>query len=220
MYRVRTFGDTVFIAGGISDDRDSASFHAVCHRTLQAAAVIIELFSYQWTHTPAHVVCLRQVSSVDRAIVMPSVRIGVHCGNATLLVEPSTVGPPVFDVVGPSVGATVAVCNSAHTNTVNASEQVIEAARKSGEAFDSEFQFASATRRVSTHTGTVKTQLMRAANVAVPSRVVFAMGIRRATVRVYCGTEEKGGMAGSPHGSQQDLGSVVSGVSRQSKAFA
>jgi class 3 adenylate cyclase len=188
LYRVRTFGDTVLIVGGIADEKDSASFSQVCHRTLQAAAAVLELFSYQWTHSPSHVPCLRDVSTFDRAMVMPSVRIGAHCGPATLVVEPAEIGPPIFDVLGANVGATVAVCAGAHTNTINATEAMIDAARKAGK-FEM-FQFDDNARRVTTKVGVMKTQLMRGANVPVPPRVVFAMSIRRATVRVHFGQSE------------------------------
>jgi hypothetical protein len=98
-----------------------------------------------------------------------SVRIGAHCGPATLVVEPAEIGTPIFDVLGANVGATVAVCAGAHTNTINATEAMMEAARKAGK-FEM-FQFDDNVRRVTTKVGVMKTQLMRGANVPVPPRV-------------------------------------------------
>jgi hypothetical protein len=212
LYRVRTFGDMVLIAGGVAEDKESsAGLNSVCQRTLQAASVLLELFSYQWSHTPSHVTCLRQISTSERSIQMPSVKIGAHVGPATILVEPNAVGPPVFDVVGANVGAAHAICSGAHTNTINASEAIIEGARRVGN-FD-QFQFDENQKRVSTRLGVIRTQLMRGANVPVPPRVVFALGIRRATVRVHFGQEGPAGDRGveaSPPGSTNDLGSVAS----------
>ena len=132
------------------------------------------------------------------SVLMPAMRIGIHCGPATFsMLEIGNT--PSFDMFGPSVALAKRMEATCAPNRIH----LTEAAKELLEMADTEmaFSFDAARKTAVKGIGTINSYLVASADIVIPDELLKTMHVQHAVRRVY---HEEFAYANNPSGANNN----------------
>eukprot|EP00744_Colponema_vietnamica_P006211 GILI01009027.1.p1 GENE.GILI01009027.1~~GILI01009027.1.p1 ORF type:complete len:559 (-),score=83.73 GILI01009027.1:443-2119(-) len=209
MFKVKTFGDNFMIVAGVNkqmasrsaaiknkmkdegsviastltaDDRnvDDNEDMSIA-RCVEAAAVIMQLFSYMFIHNPQHIGFLRKRIKAKQIQDMAMVRIGIATGPTNLIMTRHD-GFPFFLALSEYAAVAFKLQQAAKSNSINISSDVKKALIRVGK--DNSYEFGK--DRTLLHKKIVVTStLIQKANVPIPPAILSNLRVGRSPYRLF-----------------------------------
>eukprot|EP00744_Colponema_vietnamica_P006029 GILI01008786.1.p1 GENE.GILI01008786.1~~GILI01008786.1.p1 ORF type:complete len:894 (+),score=146.60 GILI01008786.1:323-2683(+) len=212
-FKVKTFGDNFMIVGGVNKqvrersamirrvlgteaaeankDDDEAfgneedNEDEVISKCVEAASVLLQLFSYLYVHNPQSVPFLKKRVKARQLTDMAQMRIGISTGPTNLIMT-RHMGFPYFLALSEHAAVSYRLQQTAKSNTIMISRDVRSALTRTGR--DTKYHFGKETALMHKKIAVTATIISKA-DIPVPKAIVEALRITRAAVRYQFSNE-------------------------------